>query len=83
MCEDLEGATQEVNKVHEIAAGPAVRLCHAPFIISQLNEFINLLVEFGVYFSFGCMSGILKIRNHAFNMFLKCINTGKTNYEIR
>lgn len=79
MREDLEGATQEVNEVHEVAAGPAVRLCHAPFIISQLNEFINLLVEFGVYFSFGCVSGVLKIGNHVFKFFHWCANTGTTN----
>lgn len=73
MREDLEGAAQEVNEVHEVAAGPAVRLCHAPFVIGKLNELIDLLVEFGVYLSFSSVSGILKIRNHATSS--RCVQT--------
>lgn len=59
MCEDLEGGAQEVDEVHEVARGSTIRLSHAPFIVCQLDELINLLVEFGVNLTLGSMASIL------------------------
>lgn len=80
--EDLEGAAQEVNEVHEVAAGPAVWFRHAPFVISELNELIDLLVELGVYLPFSCVSGILKTRNRAIEVIQMCTNTGTTSCQL-
>lgn len=60
VCENLEGATEEVDKVHEVSAGSAVRLRHAPLVVGQLDELIYLLVEFGVDLTLCWMPGILK-----------------------
>lgn len=63
MREDLESGTQEVDKVHKVPRGATVRLGHAPFIIRQLDEFVYLLVEFGVNLTLCGMTSILKKRN--------------------
>lgn len=62
VCEDLEGAAQKVDEVHEVAAGPAVRLGHAPLVVGQLDELVDLLVELGVDLAFCCVPGILKTK---------------------
>lgn len=60
MCEDLESGAQEVDQVHEISRGAAVRLSHAPFIVCQLDELIDLLVEFGIDLSLCSVTSILE-----------------------
>lgn len=60
MCEDLERGTQEVDQIHEVSRSAAVGLSHAPFIVCQLDKFINLLVEFGVYLSLRTVTSVLK-----------------------
>lgn len=60
MSEDLEGAAQEVDEVHEVAAGPTVRLGHAPFVVGQLDELVDLLVELGVDLALGRVPGVLE-----------------------
>lgn len=60
--EDLERGAQEVDEVHEVPGGSAVRLRHAPFIVCQLDELVDLLVQFGVDLTLGSMSSILSNR---------------------
>lgn len=57
--EDLESGAQEVDEVHEVPGGSTVRLSHAPFIVCQLDELINLLVQFGVNLTLSSMTSIL------------------------
>ncbi|TNN62892.1 hypothetical protein EYF80_026967 [Liparis tanakae] len=48
MSEDLESGAQEVDQVHEVSRGAAVGLSHAPLVVRQLDELIDLLVELGL-----------------------------------
>lgn len=59
MSEDLEGGAQEVDEVHEVPRGPTVRLGHAPLVVRQLDELVNLLVQFGVDLTLGGVASIL------------------------
>lgn len=65
MSKHLKNASQKINKIHQISTRSSVRLSHRPVIVSQLNKFINFLIEFGVYFSFCCMSSILRGQNNS------------------
>lgn len=65
MGEHLKDASQEINKVHQIAACPPIRLSQGPVIVGQLDKLIDFLVEFGIYFSFCRVSGILRGWNTA------------------
>lgn len=60
MSEDLERGAQEVDEVHEVPRGSAIGLSHAPFIVSQLDELINLLVQFGVNLTLSSVASVLK-----------------------
>jgi len=59
MSEDLESGAQEVDQVHEVSRGAAVRLSHAPLVVRQLDELIDLLVELGIDLSLCSVTGIL------------------------
>ena len=60
MCEHLEGGAQEVDEVHEVTGGAAIRLGHTPLIVGKLDELVDLLVQLGVDLPFGRMAGILQ-----------------------
>lgn len=58
--EDLESGTQKVDEVHQVSGGTAIGLSHVPFIVCQLDEFINFLVKLGVNLPLCSMTSVLK-----------------------
>lgn len=62
--EDLEGGTQEVDEIHQVAGGAAVGLSHVPLVVGQLDELVDLLVQLGVNLPLRSVTSILEERKH-------------------